>query len=336
MALPSDVGAEEREVNIPSRLIRKETLASFVVAFVIITLLLTHLSIDFGDLWNRVQSADPVLYLVAFVVYYSTFPLRAYRWLLLLNNIGIKKSDNTPLPSIVGLSQIIVLGWFANCVVPAKLGDAYRGYLLKKETLASFSSTMGTVLAERIIDMVVLFLLLVAAGVGLLGGASEEYVRNILLAGLAMLTVMATGLLVMLMLRGQLHWLLPARLKEVYARFHSGTIGSFRRMPLVSTISVVVWLMETGRLLFVTKSLGISLSFSHVIFISLANSILTVLPFTPGGLGLVEAGVVGLLLVLVPSLSKEAALSVAVLDRAISYWSLLGVGTAFLVIGRRR
>src|SRR5712692_1523767 len=151
MALPPDVGAEEREVNIARRLMRKETLASFVVAFVILALLLTHLSIDFGDLLTRVQSADPVLYLVAFVVYYLTFPLRAYRWLLLLNNIGIEKSDRTPLPSMPGLAHIIFMGWFANCVVPAKLGDAYRGYLLKKETRVSFSSTMGTVLAERII-----------------------------------------------------------------------------------------------------------------------------------------------------------------------------------------
>src|SRR5579885_2192888 len=47
------------------------------------------------------------------------------------------------LLGIPGLSLIMLLSWFANCVVPAKLGDAYRGYLLKEEARVSFSKTMG-------------------------------------------------------------------------------------------------------------------------------------------------------------------------------------------------
>ncbi len=344
MSLPQDIGenigaqdtgAEDKEVNLGRRLMRKETLVSFVAAFAILALLITQLDIDYRDIWMRVQSADIVLYLIAFVIYYLTFPLRAYRWLIFLQNIGIKRSPDTPLPSILGLSHIIFLGWFANCVVPAKLGDAYRGYLLKKETRVSFSSTMGTVLAERIIDMVVLFSLLGVAGLGLLGSTEDAFIANILLAGFAMLMVIVLGLVSMWALSERMPWLIPTRLKAVYGRFHSGTMGSFRQMPLVLAISVVVWLMETGRLLFVAKSLGISLSFPYVVFISLANSILTVVPFTPGGLGLVEAGVVGLLL-LVSSIDKETAVSVAILDRTISYWSLIGIGALLLVVGKRK
>ena len=55
------------------------------------------------------------------------------------------------------------LAWFANCIVPAKLGDVYRAYLLKLNAGVSFSTTIGTILAERIIDVVVLFVLMLAA-----------------------------------------------------------------------------------------------------------------------------------------------------------------------------
>ena len=47
---------------------------------------------------------------------------------------------------INGLVEIIYLSWFVNCIVPAKLGDAYRSYLLKRNSNVAFSSTIGTIL----------------------------------------------------------------------------------------------------------------------------------------------------------------------------------------------
>ena len=41
------------------------------------------------------------------------------------------------------------ISWFVNCVVPAKLGDVYRAYLLKINSDASLSRTFGTVFIER-------------------------------------------------------------------------------------------------------------------------------------------------------------------------------------------
>lgn len=326
---------EEKAADIGGRLFRKRTAASFLVAFAILFVVIRTLDLDLATIWGEIQSANLPLYLLGFLVYYLTFPLRAYRWMVLLRNVNIQKSPNKPLPSVLGLAHIILLGWFGNCVAPAKLGDIYRGYLLKKESQVSFSSTMGTVLAERIIDMAVLFSLLSVAALGFIQVVNAGSVRYILLAGVVMLLLIGLGLTGMWGLSGRLQWLVPAPLKEVYGRFHSGTMGSFRQMPLVVGISVLVWLMETGRLFFVTKALGLSLNLPFVLFISLANSILTVVPFTPGGLGLVEAGVVGLLL-LAPSVGKETAVSVAILDRTISYWSLVGVGAIMLLLGRRR
>ena len=67
-------------------------------------------------------------------------------------------------PAIAGLIEIIYLSWFVNCIVPAKLGDAYRSYLLKRDAGVSFSRTIGTILAERMIDLLILFSLLLRLG----------------------------------------------------------------------------------------------------------------------------------------------------------------------------
>ena len=89
-----------------------------------------------------IGGANPALVLVAFLIFYLGFPLRGYRWALLLRGtgfrIGIKDS-----------TEIIFLSWLVNCVVPAKLGDLYRAYLLKINSTASLSRTFGTVFIER-------------------------------------------------------------------------------------------------------------------------------------------------------------------------------------------
>ena len=52
------------------------------------------------------------------------------------------------------------MGWFANAVTWFRLGDAYRAYVFTQDTGAEFPRTIGTVLAERVLDVVMVFLLL--------------------------------------------------------------------------------------------------------------------------------------------------------------------------------
>ena len=61
-------------------------------------------------------------------------------------------------------TEIIFLSWLVNCVVPAKLGDVYRAYLLKINSTASLSRTFGTVFIERVLDLFAIALLGLAAG----------------------------------------------------------------------------------------------------------------------------------------------------------------------------
>lgn len=76
------------------------------------------------------------------------------------------------------------------------------------------------------------------------------------------------------------------------------------------------------------------------LFIALASALLTVLPFTPSGLGVVESGIVLVLLLasemgLLPEVSRGQALSVALLDRLVAYWSLLFFGIVVYVFSKK-
>jgi uncharacterized protein (TIRG00374 family) len=61
-------------------------------------------------------------------------------------------------------TEILFISWLVNCVVPAKLGDLYRAYLLKLNSPVSATKTLGTVFMERILDLVAIAALGIAAG----------------------------------------------------------------------------------------------------------------------------------------------------------------------------
>lgn len=75
-----------------------------------------------------------------------------------------------------------------------------------------------------------------------------------------------------------------------------------------------------------------ALTVTQVSLTALVGSALTAVPGLPGGVALVEGGIVAVLLYF--GLSATAALSVALLDRAINYWSVLVLGSLILVAGR--
>jgi hypothetical protein len=65
---------------------------------------------------------------------------------------------------------MMVLGSFANSVSVAQVGDLYRGYLLDQEAGISLPMTLGTIVAERLVDLVALIGLLAAAALTVYSG----------------------------------------------------------------------------------------------------------------------------------------------------------------------
>ena len=97
----------------------------------------------------------------AFIIYYLSFPIRTFRWRMLLENVGYTEANGIHLPKFWKLLEIVYVSWFANVIVPAKLGDLYWAYLLRREAGLPASRTFGTVIAERLLDLIVLLLLFI-------------------------------------------------------------------------------------------------------------------------------------------------------------------------------
>jgi uncharacterized protein (TIRG00374 family) len=300
-------------------------MGSLAVVFALVTLLALRFDVDWSSTGKLIRNSNPWWFALALAVHYTTFLFRGARWRLLLLNVA---RDDVPAPrppSTLHCGAIILMGWFANSVSWFRLGDAYRAYAYADDTGTSFSRTMGTVVADRLVDLsVVLTMMAVGATILYVGGQVRPSPLFVLIATALLLAGLA-GLLGMFLLRRWVAPRLSQRVQGAYHRFHTGTMGSFRRLHLVFLLGILGWLAEVGRLFFVLKALGITVSLGLVLFVPMANGLLTAVPLTPGGLGIVEPGITGLLMLQSGRALKEAA-AIALLDRSISYLSIVAVG----------
>ena len=201
-------------------------------------------------------------------------------------------------------TEIIFISWLVNCLVPAKLGDLYRAYLLKINTIVSLSRTFGTVFIERVLDLFAIVVLGLASGYWSFRGRLPDEVQVVFAIGVGVVIVLAAGLLTMRNLgrRIIIRLPLPVRVLEFYDRFEEGVFSAvgLRALPRLIVITGLIWATEAMRLFFVVEALGfqdVHLGISGAFFVALTGSLLTAVPLTPAGIGVVEAGVVGVLTV---------------------------------------
>jgi uncharacterized protein (TIRG00374 family) len=314
----------EGAVPITARLKDRRTQASIIVPVLVLVLFAVALpGFELDTLVNYVLSADPTWLIAAFVIYYIGFPLRGYRWSILLRGIGAKVG-------IRDSTEIIFVSWLVNSVVPAKLGEVYRAWLLKVNFPVSLSATFGTIFIERIFDIFAIVILGLGAAFWSFRTGLDDNVRVIMFIGVVVMVLLAVALFTMHSFGRRLidRLPLPERGKELYERFEEGVFSADRRtLPMVAFLTLLIWTTEALRLLFVVEALGfdISLGISGAFFVALVASLLTAVPFTPAGLGIVEAGIVGLLTVVYQADPTEAA-AIALVDRAISVLSVIVLG----------
>jgi uncharacterized protein (TIRG00374 family) len=127
---------------------------------------------------------------------------------------------------------------------------------------------------------------------------------------------------------------LPARWHDTYDGFECGAVQSLRRLPLLIAYSTVGWVIEGATLLLLAGAIGVDLSTSGALVAGLVASLLSVEPFTPGGLGVTETGIVLVLTSL--GVAAAGASAVALLNRLVNYASLAVAGGVLYVLTPRR
>jgi len=98
--------------------------------------------------WESLANSDFFFILLSFLILFIVFYLRALRWKLLLEESGEKPKSDKVLTSIL-------IGYFVNSFTP-KLGEILRCTSLQKNSKVPVSVSMGSLMAERAYDLLIL------------------------------------------------------------------------------------------------------------------------------------------------------------------------------------
>ncbi len=124
--------------------------------FLSVALLLLYLAfrgIDLSQVWNELKHARYAWLLLTLPIGLLSHIFRAWRWNLLIEPLGYK-------PPLSHTFYAVMSGYLANLALP-RLGEVVRCGSLTKTDKVPFDKLLGTVITERVVDMLILLLLMI-------------------------------------------------------------------------------------------------------------------------------------------------------------------------------
>ncbi len=127
-------------------------LKTFLIAVVTLALIAWFLrQADFAQVWLEIRTAQVGALVLMLAVTALTYVLRAARWVCLLRPLGAVHFNQA--------FRTTVMGFAANTVLPARIGEFLRPYLLARRERLSVSATFATIILERLLDLVAVLML---------------------------------------------------------------------------------------------------------------------------------------------------------------------------------
>lgn len=242
---------------------------------------------DFGDIVDAFRGANYAMAFGAVPLYFAGFWIRTVRWKLLMRPVR-------DIPTL-RLYPVVLLGLTANNVMPARVGEIVRAYLVGEREKVSKSSAFGTIAVDRVFDGLTLVAILAAVAAF---GSTDANVRRI---GIGTGVIFSGALIVLLALafspdkaRGlalRVLNLLPHglehRIEGILDSFLAG-VQSLRRPSMIILgvlLSFASWSVEVAMYVIVGEAFDLGVDI-HVYYLiaAAANLALSILA-SPGGVG---------------------------------------------------
>jgi uncharacterized protein (TIRG00374 family) len=310
------------------------------IAISVLFLYLVIRGIDPGQFVEKLRTANYVWLLPAALMLVFSYLLRAWRWGLLLDH---------QVTSGRAFS-VINVGYLLNNVLPFRLGDLARAYLISRRTPISAPRGLSSIVVERVLDLlgVVVLLAIVlqfmpppalaSAGGGILTSLIPAAGLTAAIATLAVFITLIVAaahpkaaLRVAERVLGRFPGLHPERVTELIGQLLEGlsALSDWRRLALLLAWTAAIWGVSILADWFVARAFAPDVSFAAAAFILALTGLGVSLPSSPGQIGVFEGPATWALQAFF--VEQEPAVAVAFVLHGLGLAVSSGLGALFLI-----
>ena len=218
---------------------------------------------------------------LALALYAGSTALRAERWyqLLAAGHSHARRADT---------GALTLVGYFGNNTLPARAGDAMRVMLLPLNAGGTRREVAGTLVAERLLDVIVLALVFVVVAVSLIDDVRVPDVPSIVPIGAGVALACVGAVAWVMHRRGALKdivaWLRPVAASPL-------RLGGRHGIEMV-LLTVAIWTVEAGVWWAAGIAAGLRMTPIEAVYLLSAASLFSMIPSGPGYAGTQDAAII--------------------------------------------
>jgi uncharacterized protein (TIRG00374 family) len=295
-----------------------------VLIFAIIVYVILGIYADFGNLLSALESFDWRYVILLLGLTTLSYLIRFVRWNFFLKGVGVNLNLKDNL--------FIYLSGLSMTITPAKAGEVWKGWLIKDINGDSLSKTVPVVISDRLTDMLALVIFSLLGILYYKQGAYVIITILILFGGfiIAIRTEAISNLLIGILEKRAGKY--SKDVKSMHITFKETLTP--KKLIITTTLGLIAWFMECMALYLTVigfgDHIGIIVSTFTFSFASLAGA----LSLIPGGLGVAEATLSGLLQFF--GLTATISVGAAIIIRFTTLWYGTFLGIIVYLLGKSR
>ncbi|MFA5808826.1 MAG: lysylphosphatidylglycerol synthase transmembrane domain-containing protein [Thermoleophilia bacterium] len=271
---------------------------------------------DFPSLAEAFRSFSWQYFPIALGLVFVNYLIRFIKWEYLIRVLDIR------IPAVP--SFVIFMSGLTMTISPAKMGEVMKSFLLKDYRDVPVSRSSPVIVAERATDVIGV-VILGSAGTLAYGFGREVLAITIVLMALFITIIQIRSLCFRLI---HLAERLPLirRFAHHFEEFYESAYVLLKARHLVPTVilSTAGWFFECLAAYVCLRGLAMDIALPLVMFIFVISSLAGALAMIPGGLGVAEGSMTGLLVA--NGFGKDIAVAGTLLIRLATFWFAILLG----------
>jgi len=287
--------------------------------------------INFWELWIIIKNVNFILVILAIVILLLSNIIRAWRWQILVKPIKYVSFE----PAF----SSIMIGYFGNSVLPFRMGEFLRAFVVADKTSLTASTAFGTIVIERILDFIglstVILLIMTVYPLASIGGSI--IIGVIVLSLTAFIFIFLFGgfkstLLVKIEKSSLLKMGLFRKVLLFLMNFLDGatTIRATNKLGVILLYTLIIWIMYYCSTYLATIATGIELEWFGFGVLLISTTLAISVPAAPGYVGTYHAAAVYILTNLF-DVGRVDAQAAAIILHAVGTIPIVIIGAGYFL-----